>query len=323
MGKSELDKKDEREDKYIHFPLCLLQMTYENPYGALNLILDYGIVYYAEKNIKCDPCDVSQQLMYAYYRQKDMIPPDLLDMIDSYIDTGELSTDSNDGFAVDGSFDPSESSEELIELFESDSIFRHEANRFYKVRQALKFLNLSGSSIDAMLERYNVGQKYRSSFEEKFGPDCFPSVKVTQVISFRDSGKDLDLFKASVAIRSLIGQNRWIATTKKVILMRMLGCKSADALLEFIGSNPKARTEFENCTRSDKALRYYFDKLFVRLLQHGFIRSKIFERKVSRKIFISVTLSYDQLADEISRYANSRNYKKNEMQARNKIRATI
>jgi len=70
-------------------------------------------------------------------------------------------------------------------------------------------------------------------------------------------------------------------------------------------------------------LRYHFEKLFGKLLSSGFLQSKIFERSVSRKIFLSTTLTHDQLAKEIILYAQKGNFKKKEIEAREKIKATL
>ena len=41
------------------------------------------------------------------------------------------------------------------------------------------------------------------------------------------------------------------------------------------------------------------------------------------KIFLSTKLDFIELANEIIEYTNKRNYKEQELEARNKIRATI
>lgn len=43
-------EKNETQELYVNFPLCLLMETYENSDRGWNLILSYGIVAFAKKN---------------------------------------------------------------------------------------------------------------------------------------------------------------------------------------------------------------------------------------------------------------------------------
>lgn len=315
-------KNQAQERRYIQFPLCLLQRTYENPQEGFNVILDFGIVSLAQKT-KYDIKNVGVQLMYAYYRNQDMIQSSLLKKIQKYIDRGELTVDLEYCGFNGNDFDPLFTSIELPNILQNDDEFREEAILRYQIVQAEHILRINDNCIDNTIEHYKTGLFYKYAFEDEFGCDCWPGIKISQIIEIRDSCKDLDLFRAYVGIKSLIGKKKFIITTRNVILMRMLGCKSYNALQDFLNRNKEAKILYDRFTRSDKAFRYNFDKLFNQLLSKGFIKSKLFERKVSRKIFLSTKLDFMELANEIIEYTNKRNYKEQELEARNKIRATI
>lgn len=317
----ERTKHNDSEDRYVQFPLCLLQKIFEDPKKVFNLILDFGIVNYAKKftyNLE----EVARQLMYGYFRESEL-QMDLKYSLKKYIESGSVTYDPDTEGFDNNTFDPADSIMGLMELFESDRKFKRDAILYYQIKQAESFLNIEDFSIDGTIENYMTAYKYKSDFEQKYNPDSMPNVKPSMIFDFRDSGKDLQLFRAYIAIKSLIGFNRYIATTRNVILMRMFGCKSNQALNDFLKTNKEAKEEYEQINRTEKSLRYYFDKLFNNLLSKGFIKSKIFERKVSRKIFLSVSLDYDNLANEIIKFSDKRNHKKNELNAKNKIRATI
>jgi len=313
---------EERKDRYIQFPLCLLQETYSNPNNGLSMIISYGLVYYATK-FKYEIREVARQLMYCYYRKQGIIQDRLLERIEEYIQSGQLTIDEDyNGF--DGlEFNPENEINELLKFFESDSQFKDDTILRYQIAQSAGFLCINIGSMDGTIKRYKEGLEIKNKFEQVYGPDCMPMIKPTQVFDFRDSGKDLELFRAYIGIKSLIGQKKFVITTRNVILMRMLGCKSNESLQAFISKNKDARDLYDKYNRSEKALRYHFDKLFDKLLASGFLQSKIFERSVSRKIFLSTTLTHDQLAKEIILYSQKGNFKKKEIEAREMIKATL
>jgi hypothetical protein len=305
---------------YIQFPLCLLQLTYGAPEKGLSIILNFGIVNYGLK-FKYDIKEVARQLMYCYYRNNLMIQIPLYKTLQRYIHEGLITIDEEfDGFDFNG-FNPE--IDKLIRLFETDIEFRDASILRWQIDKAASLLNIRLGSMDVAIKEYTEGLNFLVNFEVKYGADCWPGVKPSQLMEFRDSGKDIDLFRAYIGIRSLIGRNNYIATTKKVILMRTLGCKNDKAMQEFLKVHKPAKAIYDKFTRSDNALRYNFQKLFEILIERGFLKSKVFERTVSRKIFLSIEFTYDQLADEIIKFYKKRSSKKNEQQAREKIRASI
>ena len=314
--------EDKRNDKYIQFPLCLMQETYRNRKAGLNLILDFGIVNYGMK-LNFDISEVARQLLYNYFRRRELIQDCLYESIVDYYEKGFITIDEDYNGFHGNTFDPGDTTQEVINLFDKDTEFEKNAILNYQINQAAKLLSIKIGNIDRTIERFQKSNNFKDSFELNYGPDCWPSVKPQQIIEFRDSGSDLDLLRAFIAIKSLIGQKKYIATTRNVILMRMLGCKSKAATDDFVKVNAEAERVFLTYARSSKALRYHFDRLLENLLLKGFLTSKIFERRISRKLFLSVQLDYSELASAIIEFSQVKDYKKKENEAIERIRATI
>lgn len=279
-----------RDDKYIQFPLCLIQQTYGNSKTesktAWNNILCYGVVKYA-KTFKYELADVGRQLMYHYYRNKNMIQDSLLKNMEDYIDKGELLTDEDYNGFQGATFDPMEfSGEGILKIFEDDQKFREDSILMYQVSQTGHpktggLLNLVHYDLDSILHHHERGLSYKDKFEAVHGSDAQPMIKPSMLIEFRDSGKDIDLFRAYIGIRSLIGQKTFTATYKSVILSRMLGCKTDNSLKEFTQTNKEA---MEVYTRYSGRKR--MDKLLFKLMEGGFIIA--LSKKHQRSIFVTV-----------------------------------
>lgn len=309
---------------YIQFPLCLLQETHKDVEKALNLMIDYGIVSYALK-LKYNIRDVAKQVCYYYYRKQEVLQASIRKQIDKAIDKDLFTLDEDyNGFAGK-TFQPDDNISEVLKLFESDPGFKEDAILNYQIHLATAgdHLGITIYSNDDTIQRYNEAMQLKQKFENRYGPDAMPMCPKNILFDFRDKQQDLDVFRALIGIRSLIGFRNYIATTRPVILMRMLGCKSKKALDMFLQENEAARELYQKYARSRRSLEYHFNKLFSQLLSRGFIKSKIFMRSVSRKIFLSINLNYDQLTSEIIEFAKKRNFKHREDEAIRKIRCTI
>lgn len=309
---------------YIQFPLCLLQETHKDVEKALNLMIDYGIVSYALK-LKYNIRDVAKQVCYYYYRKQEVLQASIRKQIDKAIDKGLFTPDEDyNGFAGK-TFQPDDNISEVLKLFESDPGFKSDSILHYQIHLATSkdHLGITIYSNDDTIQRYNEAMQLKQKFENRYGPDAMPMCPKNILFDFRDKQQDLDVFRALIGIRSLIGFRNYIATTRPVILMRMLGCKSKKALDMFLQENEAARELYQKYARSRRSLEYHFNKLFSQLLSRGFIKSKIFMRSVSRKIFLSINLNYDQLTSEIIEFAKKRNFKHREDEAIRKIRCTI
>lgn len=224
-------EKNETPELYINFPLCLLIETYENPDRGWNRILNYGIVAFAKK-FKYEIKEVGRQLMYCYYRDKRSIPWKLLQQLEDYIEDGDLEIDEDyNGFGPDG-FDPFEAFDcELFDLFEEDQVFKEQAILFYQVRQVLKLGGLQAKNgvIDSIVRLHHEAASFIEDFESKFGADAMVGVKVDLIFQARDNKVDRDIFRAYVAVKSLLGKKKYVASNKPAILTRMVGCKTVEA----------------------------------------------------------------------------------------------
>lgn len=298
-----MEQKNKRDDRYIQFPLCLLQGTYQDPKKSLNMMSSYGIVKYA-KTFSYDLSEVARQLMYAFYRKKNMIQNDLYKEFCCFIDNGSLTTDEDyNGFAGP-SFYPDDSIQELLKIFGFNKDFEEAAILRYQISQAASFLNIDIKDIDATLRNYTNGFILKEQFERSYGLDCFPSIKPSQIFEFRDSGKDLDLLQAYIGIKSLIGQHNYVSTHKTVILSRMLGCKSNDSLKAFLNSNKTAKEVYEKYSG-----RKRMDNLLYKLIERGFIM--MLSKKHESRIYVSAKIKTPaELAEAILKSRKQTDLKK-------------
>jgi len=258
-----MGKPKPKDEPYIQFPLCLLQSTYGNSTEGFSHILNFGIVNYSQK-FDYNITEVGRQLMYTYYRDKRMIQADLLLAMKGYIKKDKLTIDDDYNGFSGANFTPDNESE-LLSLFESDSIFRDAAIIRYQISQAAESLNIKIYDIDSVIQGHQKAVKIKESFEQKFGSDSWPSAKPGQIIAFRDAKTDLDLLRAYIGIKSMIGQRTFISTNKPAILSRMIGCKSKAAFEQF--SNDKNLMPIVE----KYSKRYHMDKLLFTLAERGFI----------------------------------------------------
>ncbi len=281
--------ESKREYRYIQFPLCLLQLTYEKPYHGFDLIISYGIINYSQK-FSYTIEEVGRQLMYAYYRNQKMIQADLLKTMQRYIDNEELTIEENYcGFGTGGkNFDPFAFEDcELLTLFERDEKFKEAAIIRYQIQQAAKSLNIQIGSIDKTIKRYNEGLKIKYSFEQRFGKDSEVSLKIGMAFKLRDSQIDLDLFRANLAIKSKIGTKDFATISKPEIVSRMIGCKSVEAF-----NHCKAEKHLKP-TVEKYSKRYQMNKILDKLVERRFIM--YLSKQGERSIYVSKYIEPENL----------------------------
>jgi hypothetical protein len=137
-----------------------------------------------------------------------------------------------------------------------------------------------------------------------------PAISKEMLFSFRDDPQNLDLFMAFVAIKSLIGWNKYIGTYRTVIVMRMIGAKNKKAL-EYALKNKDLKAIYDKYIK-----RRQFDRLIDRLLRKHFITAKI---GYKRKIYISTVYDFDTLENEIGKAEDEADFKKLERDARQRL----
>jgi hypothetical protein len=125
-------------------------------------------------------------------------------------------------------------------------------------------------------------------------------------MAFRDAKVDLDLFRAYIGIKSMIGQRTFISTNKPAILSRMIGCKSKAAFQHF-------STDKNLMPTVEKYLkRYHMDKLLFALAERRFIMF-LSKPKVSI-VYLSKFMQPEDLA-RLIRDSKSKQDLKNRMKA--------
>jgi hypothetical protein len=242
--------------------------------------------------------------MYAYYRNTDMIQTDLFKTLQGYVNNDLITIDSDFPGFSDNSFDPLLLSAELLGLFESDREFKESAILHYQIAQALTLLGIKDYDLDSTIDNYWKGLAYKDNFEAKFGPDCWPNVKPVQIMYFQDSGKDLELLRAYIGIKSIIGFNNYVSTHKTIILSRILGCKSNESLHSFIEGNASAK-EFSAKFSGRKRM----DNLLYKLMERGFMM--MLSKKHESRIYVSTKLKTpEELAEAILKNRKQNDLKK-------------
>jgi len=260
--------KQDKEYRYIQFPLCLLMETYKTDIeSALRLILRYGIMNYAIK-LDYNLHDVAQQVAYYYYRKQDVIHKSIINKLDNAIEEGLFTLDEDyNGFQGTAKFDPEENIIEIMNLFDSDPQFKADSILHYQLHLCTSsdHLGVGIASNDGIIKSYNAALQIKKDFEKKFGPDAMPNCKIQQLFKFIENPKDIELFRAYMGILSLIGQRTFISTSKPVILSRMIGCKSK-AVFDFYKTERKLISTIDKFSK-----RYQMGKLLETLEQRKFI----------------------------------------------------
>ncbi|MEI8274213.1 MAG: hypothetical protein WCG08_16490 [Paludibacter sp.] len=234
-------------DRYFQFPLFLLRELMIDKNKALNDIIRYGLYSFAEK-INPDLNEVIRQLMYCYYRNRADLPNDLIDLIESYIDTEKLLTDEDYNGFNGTEFNPEFETEQLTEIFQSDSEFEAMAIEFYKIRQAYSFMSITGNYQNCL----SVGRQIQANIQKG---EPMPMINKSQLFEYRDEDKtefELMQFAVNIAIRSIIGEKTHSKTNKEMILCRAFGYKTKNHLPETM---PHIFRKYLNRYHIDKVLQ--------------------------------------------------------------------
>lgn len=305
--------------RYINVPLILIRDVHLNYEEAMDSILSYGIVNSVLKwNIKIR--DAARQVVYDYFHKK--ATSEIKSYMDRFIKSGKFEYDDNyNGFDCIGDPDP-EQIVKIEALMEDYPEFVKSAIINAQLHGIDQFFNINGQSKEVMLNAYNRIKGKISEHINTFGLDPHPGLEINLYFDFKTQPPEPELFTTYMAIRSFQGKKKYVGISKNAVLMRMFGAKNEEAL-ENILRTKALKEKYDKYARSEKAKTYHMNQLFDKLLDRGLLRSKIFMRQVSRKIFFSTTLDYDQLSEEIIWIGNKRNHKKKELAAREKITAAV
>jgi hypothetical protein len=277
-----------KDAKYIPFPLFLISGL---P-GNLDEIFDYGIGKFS-KMIEYDLGTVYRQVLYAYYRSS--LPASLLKKINFLAEEEVFIPDEDyNGFTGDGQeFNPESGIDEFTRAGENDEDFRQACVDYWQMQQAMKILGLSGGSIDTMQASALKTQKAIDDWEKKGGRDVTVMMSITMMFEFYRKTKtayEIDLLRAFLSIKSIIGNKELVGTTKDFILTRMTGARKKELLPQML-KKPGIKAVFENYSK-----RYQIDKLLSELLARGFITGKLAH---NRRIYLSTHFTTAQLPEAV------------------------
>ncbi|MGE0089437.1 MAG: hypothetical protein AB7S50_08200 [Bacteroidales bacterium] len=293
----------ENEERYMQFPLCLLQEIPKSPKETIEKMIGYGVYYYA-KSVKFSMDEVVRQLLFDYARNKPALKYDLLEFMEQIIDNETLCYDAECLFNG-AEFDPGNvMNDELQKILEDYPEQKQFAIEHLQNHKSVYFFGLN--NIDRS-QRINHVQKLIEKHESMYGKQPMPSLNKTMLFSFRDNPQNIELLMAFVAIKSLIGQHKFTATNREIIVCRMIGAKSKEAL-EYALKTKELKELYSKYIN-----RYWFDKLITELLTRNFLSSKI---GFKRKIYLSTVYNYENLAFEISKFLKERDQKRQEKQAK-------
>jgi len=303
-----MDKEKVKEYGYLQFPDCLLMETYNKDIeSGLRLILRYGIMNYAIK-LKYNLQDVAKQVCYYYYRKQDVIQNSIIEKLNTAIDEDLFTPDEDyNGFAGD-TFQPDDNISEVLKLFESDPQFKEDSIINYQLHLSTSgdHLGISIASNDSLIESYNKALQIQKNFEDKFGPDAMPFCKKSMLFDFINNPKDIDLFRAYIGIKSMLGRRNFISSNKPAILSRMIGCKSKVAF-EYYTTDKYNKNKNLLPTVEKYSKRYHMDKLLLTLAERKYIMF-LSKEKVS-VIYLSKYMEPEDLGKLIKETKERQNIK--------------
>lgn len=286
--------ENKAEYKYFTIPLPIIQRIYTHPKTAMQDIINVGI-YKTASYESVDIDNALQQLMYCYYRQEHALTDNLRGILDTLIDEGSINIDEDyNGFDRDNFHVEQEDIEGLYSLIENDDDIKEQIIIWHQVRQSESILEFKFTE-GGLPETMKQAEKVLSVL-----PECntLITVKKNMMYEYRNEKKsafEIDLLVCYLAIRSIIGIKTHGYTTKKAVLMRMVGCNSladeADNVeLKNVLKNKPLKAVYDKYSSISK-----LDKLLNTLVQWKFI-TKIGMKEL-RRTYFSTKLNLQELEE--------------------------
>jgi len=242
---------------YIQFPINLLRDIHANRFKAFDNMLNSGI-YMRAKQLPTDPQSVARQMIYDYYSKGDFA-----EAIDNYAEAGniELNPDYK-GFDTAGNFDADAEIQQLVGIFATDSELY--SNGFYH----LQLHNIQYAADNLHIEITNPAAIFKAAQNIDSNAPGAPFAMVTKDLCFRFrdnemSEFDLMQFAAHAALTSILGTKANCKTNKQMILSRMFGYASPQAVPDPIPAN--LAPMFDKYQK-----RHHIDKLLKQLKLNWF-----------------------------------------------------
>jgi len=252
--KFDIEQGEEFPRKYLQFPLFLLSDMFNDKVKTINNILLYG-VYRMANAIEYDLHDVARQTIFEQYRG-DLITPIRICFNKYNFDYIGHDQDYNGFCASSGLFEPEDEINELVQLFNHDSDLKGHCIEYYCIRQSLHVLNITSTNKRLLIESIlKTGKAIQKSIPAK---EVLPMVGKHILFHFRDNEKkeiEVAQLLAYIAVRSIIGEKKYIKTNKPHIVARMFGFSSV-----------KKVVNIKNKDLHDKySKRHHIDKLLLAL----------------------------------------------------------
>jgi len=209
-----------KDKKYLQFPLCVMQTFFNDPAGTIQKIFDAGIYRFSQR-LPVDMLNVYRQLLYDYYRHKDKLTTYLENELTSHYNSGALELDEDyNGF--DGAdFLPNEI-DQLRVILENDPEFKQAAIEYSQVHAALNILGIEGNTGC----KVTAGKKLLSNIPDKEPPAMISKDLLFQYYKEDKNPWQLAELAAYIGIGSILGKKSYCRTNKEMILSRMFGYAS-------------------------------------------------------------------------------------------------
>jgi hypothetical protein len=133
-----------------------------------------------------------------------------------------------------------------------------------------------------------------------------PYCKDSMLFEFIKNQKDIDLFRAYIGIKSMLGRRNFISSNKPAILSRMIGCKSK-AAFDYYTSNKYNKDKNLLPTVAKYSKRYHMDKLLLTLAERKYIMF-LSKEKVS-VIYLSKYMEPEELGNLVKETKGRQNIK--------------
>ena len=248
-----------KETKYLQFPLSMLPELIFNSQETITKIVHYGIYRYSKNILEKKEEDIEKalkQFLYFYYRKKEFLSKVLISKIEGYISEELLILDSDYNGFHNESFKPESEINSLMAIINADSDFKSEILELYWVYRSYSFFNFE--KIINPKQILKIGRKVSSEIKPK---EPMVSCKLDLLKNFYKEEKDeYDKIQlvAYLAIRSILGEKEYVITNKSHILSRMMGYGSKKMIPSELSD--EVFQLFDKYT-----IRYHIDKLIVEL----------------------------------------------------------
>lgn len=276
--------------QYVLFPLCLLQKATPDRDFFNNLVI--YVVRDLSKKIEMDLDESLRSVIYDYYRNFDLLPSRLQDILNDLTLNGCFGDEFFCGFDQDGDFNPEDDLLALKSCIEEYPELIDLSIEYAKRKRVARLLGINldpGFSLDAV----DPFEKYVVSHEKEFGRDPKVSLKIAYLLGLREYPIQEDVmlvFLVYSAIKSLIGTKKYVGTNKSVIAMRALGAKDQKILDRLLLQENFASLYSKLVTR------HHIDKILSSLVSKKFLSSKV---GMFKRLWLSTKLTQIELGDEI------------------------